>query len=206
MDLFEGIIRNTDERGLSIFVFLFSFLEYVLPVVPGDLSLAFGIFMAVYGGYSISLIFGSSIAGGTLGALTVLLLGRYINSKYNQEKLGGLLDRFYNDSRDKLERAIGLVNRYGFLIIAVNRFVPVLRGPIVLASGYCRVSFIKALSGAILSAALFNTMITLVSITIGKNFDSLKSFLSYYFEGAILLVLFVFISYKIISHLCRRRI
>jgi membrane protein DedA with SNARE-associated domain len=206
MDFFEEIIRNTDERGLTVFVFLFSFLEYVLPMVPGDLSLAFGIFMAVYGGYSISLIFASSIVGGTLGALSVLLLGRYIRKKYDTNKLGDLLGRFYRDSYGKLERGIELVNRYGFLIIAINRFIPVLRGPIVLAAGYSRVSLVVSLSGAIISAILFNAMITAVSIIVGRNFDAIKGFLSYYFEGVILLVLCVFISYKIISHLRRRRI
>lgn len=205
MGYLESIITHTDEMKLNLFVFLFALIEYLLPVVPGDLALAFGVFMGVYGGYSISLIFCSSIIGGTAGAIMVLLIGRYINSRFDQSRLADLLQRYYADSKEKIDRAIELIKKYGFLIILVNRFIPVLRGPIVFAAGYSRVNFVKAVLSVFLSAFLFNMAITIVSVAVGRNFEMLKSFISYYFEGAILLVILIVLLYKFKCCFVRRR-
>ncbi len=206
MEFFEGIIRNTSEIELNILVFVFSFLEYLIPIVPGDLALAFGIFMAVYGGYSPALIFTTSIIGGTIGATLSLLIGRYIYQKYNSKKLGNLFKKIITNSEEKINDAINLIKKYGIAIIIANRFIPVLRGPIILAAGYSGVNFLMALFSAFLSALLFNIIITIVSITVGKNFELIKSFLSLYFEGFIILVIVLFISYKILTGFVRRKI
>ncbi len=205
MEIFEKIIRNTDESGLNLFVFLFAFLEYLLPVVPGDLALAFGVFMGIYGGYSIGLIFCSSIVGGAIGAITTLLLGRYINSRFNDSRLSEFSQRYIAGSKERINRAIELIRKYGFVIIAANRFIPVLRGPVVFAAGYSRVNIYKAATASIISAILFNLAITTVSIIVGKNFDLIKSFISCYFEGFILLVIIVVLLYKTAVYLRRRR-
>lgn len=205
MEIFERLIQNTSEYELNLIVFLFSFLEYLLPVVPGDIALAFGVFMAVYGGHSAAIIFGTSTAGGTMGALVSLMLGAFVSRKYDQSKLLRFLEKFTANSEDKLHRATELINRYGLLIIITNRFIPVLRGPIVFAAGYSGVSLIKALSGAVISALLFNLVITAVSFLAGKNFEIIKSFLSYYFQGFIILVIILFITYKLITRFAGRK-
>ncbi len=204
--MFEEILRNTSESELNLFVFLFSFLEYLLPVVPGDLALAFGVFMAVYGGYSPLLIFTTSIAGGTAGALVSLLAGLFVSRRYNSEKLGHFLKKNFADSDEKIRKATDLINRYGLPIIILNRFIPVLRGPIVFAAGYSGVSIPKALSGAVCSAFLFNLVITGVAFAAGRNFESLKSFLSLYFEVFIILVIIVFVFYKVVRGFKRRKL
>jgi len=205
VEIFEKFIQNTSEYELNLFVFLFSFLEYIIPVVPGDLALAFGVFMAVYEGYSATLIYISSIAGGTIGALVSILIGSFIRKKYDQSRLSGLLKRFIAHSDDKIQKAIELLTRYGLLIIIANRFIPILRGPIVFAAGYSGINLTKAISGAIISALLFNMMITTVSFFTGNNFELIKSFLSNYFRGFIILVIVVFIIYKTLTEIFRRR-
>jgi membrane protein DedA with SNARE-associated domain len=205
VDIFERIISHTGELELNLLVLLFSFLEYLFPIVPGDLSLAFGIFMGIYGGYSILIIFGSSILGGALGATTTLLIGRFIYKKYDQTKLTTLLNKYSSNSEEKIEKALTLINRYGLWIIILNRFIPVLRGPIVFVAGYSKVGFLKSLIGAIISAILFNLMITAISFVTGKNFEHLNSFLSYYFEGFIILAIIGFIIYKIVVGIKRRK-
>ncbi|MGB9601125.1 MAG: DedA family protein, partial [Myxococcota bacterium] len=178
----------------------------LFPVVPGDLSLAFGIFMGIYGGYSIGFIFGSSIIGGALGATTTLLLGMFINGRYNQSRLTATLNRYISNSEEKMEKAMTLINKYGLLIIIANRFIPLLRGPIVFVAGYSRIGLLKAITGAILSAILFNLMITAISIVAGRNFELIRTFLSYYFEGFIILVIIAFIIYKLIFSIRRRKV
>ncbi|MCX7958717.1 MAG: VTT domain-containing protein [Deltaproteobacteria bacterium] len=172
--------------------------------MPGDFALAFGVFMAVYGGYSTPLIFASSIAGGCAGAITSLLIGSYINRKYDSVKLGNILKKLIADSDEKIKKATDMINKYGLLIIILNRFIPVLRGPIVFAAGYSRVNFFKALIGAVISAFLFNISITIVAFIAGRNFETIKSFLSIYFEAFIILVIIIFVIYKIISGFKRR--
>lgn len=202
--MFEQILKDTSEVELNIFVFIFSLLEYLIPIVPGDFALAFGVFMAVYGGYSTILIFATSIAGGTLGALTSLLIGVLVYKKYDTEKLGELLKKIFADSDERISKATSLIKKYGLLIIIINRFIPVLRGPIVFVAGYSGVNIFKALFGAVCSAFLFNLVITGVAVMVGKNFESIKSFLSLYFQIFIILVIASFVLYKIISNFKRR--
>lgn len=205
MEFFEEIIKNTSEAELNLIVFIFAMLEYILPIVPGDLALAFGIFMAIYGGYSPIFIFLTSIAGGALGAIISLLIGLFVSQKFDSDNLSSLLKGIIAGSEEKIKKAIKLINRYGLFIIIVNRFIPVLRGPIVFAAGYCRVNLAKAFSGALISAILFNLMITVASLLIGRNFDALKSFLSTYFESLIIVVIIAFLVYKAITRIRRRR-
>lgn len=205
MEFFEKIITHTDEIELNLFVFLFALLEYLFPVVPGDLALAFGVFMGLYGGYSIGLIFFSSLIGGVIGAVTVLLMGRYVNERFDQSRLVDFIQKYYVSSRQKIEKAVGLITRYGFLIVLANRFIPVLRGPIIFAAGYSRINFIRAVLGVLLSASLFNLTITIISVAAGRNFEIIRSFISYYFEGFILLVILIVLLYKSIGCLIRRR-
>ncbi|MCX7944388.1 MAG: VTT domain-containing protein [Deltaproteobacteria bacterium] len=205
MAVLEYVIKNTSEAELNIVIFLFSFLEYLLPIVPGDLALAFGIFMSVYGGYSTPLVFMTSIAGGTTGAVSAILIGRYVNKRYNSQKLIKLLKNVIANSDEKVTMAIELINKYGLLIIIMNRFIPVLRGPIVFAAGYSGVSLFKAISGSVLSAVLFNITIATVAFLAGKNFEKIKAFLSIYFKAFIILVIITFVVYKITAYYKRSR-
>ncbi len=111
-------------------VLLLAWLEYVFPPVPGDSTMLFGFFLAATGALSMTAVTGAALCGSVLGALTAYALGARLGRSYFFLKSAW--------ARDELARVEGWFGRFGPRLLAINRFIPGLRGFFLYAAGIGR--------------------------------------------------------------------
>jgi len=103
--------------------------ENLLPPIPGDVLIVFAGYLVAVGTLDGWVVVVLATIGGTAGCRTMVALGRRIE--------GAIMapDRFRWIPKQRLRRAIGWVNRYGFGVVLANRFLSGLRSVISIATG-----------------------------------------------------------------------
>ena len=98
-------------------IFGISYLENVIPPVPGDMIIVFGGYMAGLGLLNPWAVVGLSTLGGILGFMTMFAIGVRVGT--------GLLDpdRFKWLPKEKILVVKSKLERCGFRLVAANRFL-----------------------------------------------------------------------------------
>ncbi len=73
--------------------------------------------------------------------------------------------------KDILEKALGYLHRNGTLTIFITRFTPMIRGPVYLAVGVCRIPFLKFLKIDALASCIHIPLVLLIGRIVGKYFS-----------------------------------
>jgi membrane protein DedA with SNARE-associated domain len=166
-------------------LFLFSFIENVFPPSPSDIVVVIGGSLISTGviGFIPTLIITS--IGSVTGFMTLFYLGSIIDKKIIHS---GRL-RFI--SVKGVDKAEAWFNKYGYTIIAINRFLPGTRSVISLFAGMSKLNFKKTILLATLSALLWNSIIIYLGMIFGNNVERVDYYLSQYQNIAIALTVLV---------------
>ena len=129
-----------------LFLFGSALLEYVIPPYWGDLFLLLGFFWALQGNLSPVPVFLVGVVGGSVGAAAAYGIGR-------RHGLGVARRIVRLGRRAKIDggRVDGMLERFGTPILAVNRFLPVLRGLMLYGAGALRLPFGRSMAHTFLS-------------------------------------------------------
>ena len=117
--------------GILIYLFLglSAFVENIFPPIPGDTITAFGALLVGIGGLSFFGVYFSTTLGSLLGFLFLFQLGAFLGRRFFIKKN----IRFF--SQKDILRAEKWFGKYGYLIIALNRFFPGIRSAIAVVGG-----------------------------------------------------------------------
>lgn len=143
-------------------VFLGGFGEYVLPVLPGDTVVVGGAVLVTAFGWSLPAMFVVVVASNIAGAYATYLLGEKLRTS-------GRLDTLAPPRRAALDAVLGLVDRYGLVVIALNRFFPGIRSAFFVAAGAAGLPLGRVLALAALGGALWNALLIGIGVLAGKN-------------------------------------
>ena len=154
MEPFLGYFDGIPPVVLYALIFAASYLEGLLPVVPGDLATAFFAFLAARAGGHFSPTMVAVVTGSVTGALTLWYLGLRLGADW----LARTTDRLgFHRAGDGMETAEGKVEeayrRYGWIALLVARMVPGVRAVVPAAAGALRIPFWEV--AAILTAVSF---------------------------------------------------
>lgn len=157
-------------------------LEYLFPPLPGDTIALFGIVLAATAGYSMIWVYVSLNVGALVGGMTVYGIGRWIGAHREQRT-----PRFLRSQqmRHALDSAISGFERHGSIYLALNRFIPAMRGVFFLAAGIARVPAWKVAMFGLLGAMLWNALMLALGWIAGANFERLQSWVSTYTYAAL---------------------
>ncbi|MDA0713132.1 MAG: VTT domain-containing protein [bacterium] len=111
-------------------LFFAAFIEYPLPMFPGDTIMIAGGFFAARGAISIYSVFFMLVLGSICGSISCWYLGKIaLNYKWSKKF-------FYFFVTDRQLQRIGTwYKKYGAWILAINRFIPGVRSAFMFASG-----------------------------------------------------------------------
>lgn len=168
------LAENNNPLGLLI-LGASALIEYLFPPFPGDTVVLFGAFLAMRYGWSIILVFLSTLAGSIVGAMIDLWIGRWLSRRYREGKW--LSDSRY---RQRLAKILTAFERHGPAYIAINRFLPGIRAFIFVAAGMAELPFKKVLFYTLISSLLWNGLILSVAYTVGANWDRLFALFQQY--------------------------
>jgi membrane protein DedA with SNARE-associated domain len=167
----EDLVKTLDALP-DILIYLslaFSaFVENIFPPIPGDTITAFGAFLVGTGRLNFAGVYLSTTFGSLLGFLSLFGIGGYLGRHF-------FLERDYRFFRAKdILKAEAWFLRYGYFLIALNRFFPGVRSAISLAAGISRLRTVWVAPTALLSCAVWNLVWIILGHTLGTHWDTVQ--------------------------------
>jgi membrane protein DedA with SNARE-associated domain len=192
MSAIEAILRESPLAGLAL-IALLAWLEYVFPPSPGDTTILLGFFLAGLGLLDGAGVAAAALLGSVAGALTAYRVGGRLGRAYFF-----LRSAWARDELDRLERALA---RHGARLLAVNRFLPGVRGLFLYAAGMGRLGWRPVLVHSTLSNVLWIALIAWVGAGLGSSWEDVRAVFRRYVWGIGVLVA----AYLVVSIVRRRR-
>jgi len=173
-------------QGLSpvwayVTLLIVAYGENVAPPIPGDMVVVFGGYLAGLGQLHLGIVIFLSTVGGALGFMTMFAVG---------VRLGEAIldpDRYRWLPRDGFETAQRWIRRYGYGVIAANRFLSGARSVISLTAGMAQMDTGRTLWWCTVSAFVWTGLISYAGYAVGDNWTLVVDYLRAY--GRIILTL-----------------
>jgi membrane protein DedA with SNARE-associated domain len=168
---FEYILRiltDMNDVWLYAVLFLSAVVENLFPPIPGDTITVFGAFLVGAGRLNFALVFILTTVGSATGFLLLYLFGAFLEREFFIEKDY----KFF--SAKSIIAAEEWFRKYGYYVVAANRFLPGIRSVISLASGISGLSPLKVFLYCNLSAAVWNFIWIYTGYTLGNNWEHVK--------------------------------
>jgi len=170
-----------------LLVAVIAWLEYVFPPAPGDSVMLLACFLAGAGSLPKSGTIAACLLGSVAGAFTAYWFGRRLGTSYFF-----LRSEWARHELERLERGFG---RFGARLLAVNRFLPGIRGVFLYGAGIGRVPFRDVALYATLSNVLWVMLIAWAGTSLGSSWEDVERiFRRYVWAIGILTAVYVVVS------------
>jgi len=155
-------------------VLVIAYGENVLPPIPGDMVVVFGGYLAGKTALSLPGVIALSTIGGAAGFMTMFYLGRRIG--------GAIRDphRYRWLPKDQIATGERWLSKWGYGLIAANRFLAGTRSVISLVAGMAHLPTRPVLLASSLSAAVWCGLIAWLGFVIGDNWEVAGEYLAVY--------------------------
>ncbi|MBN1103791.1 MAG: DedA family protein [Deltaproteobacteria bacterium] len=204
---FLSFLDSLPELPTYFFLGLSAYVENIFPPIPGDTITAFGAFMVGMGKLGFFGVYISTTLGSLLGFLSLFWLGGIFGRRFFMER-----DYRFFRAGDIL-KAEQWFGRYGYLLIAMNRFLPGVRSAVSLAGGLSRLRPAWVALLAFLSCAVWNLIWITMGYLLGSNWQTIDARMSALlmkynlavFALFVLIVLFVLVMRLVVRHRSGKR-
>jgi len=165
--------------------------ENVAPPIPGDMVVVFGGYLAGIGHLHLGVVVLLSTVGGTLGFMTMYLIGYRLGER--------LLDpgRYEWLPRAGIEKARRWIRTYGYGVIAANRFLSGARSVIALTAGMAGLEARRTMWWCTVSAFVWCGLISYAGYEVGDNWQVVVEYLRAY--GRIILALLLLVAAVLVA-------
>jgi membrane protein DedA with SNARE-associated domain len=153
-------------------------LEYVFPPFPGDTVTLLGGVLSQRAGWPLPLTLAAVTAGSVAGAMLNYELGAWLGRATPTTWLHRRLQS--PSMKPKVDALCARFSKHGAIYIALNRFLPGVRGIFFLVAGLARLPRAAVALWAAASALAWNLMIVLAGLWIGFELDRLIGFVQRY--------------------------
>jgi membrane protein DedA with SNARE-associated domain len=157
--------------GIILLVMIFSFLEVVIPLIPGYTVLVLGSSVAAAAGIAPVWPIISSSVGTWFASLICYNLGNRLGERLlEMPRFARLLD---SQTFFKIKRWFG---RYGNWVLLVSRLLPIARSGIVLAAGILKYEKRRAMAALTVSIVFTATLYVIIGYWVGSRWRELYRF------------------------------
>lgn len=171
--------------------------ENLFPPAPCDSILIFTGSLVSFGTIGFIPLLLSSTAGSVVGFLIMFYVGRNLQTiVYKKEKLKFI-------SKNRIKKVQGWFNKYGYWIIAVNRFLTGTRAVISVFAGMSKLDPIKTTLLCALGSLIWNSILISLGLIFADNLEEIFRYLELY--GIIILPIILFVALVIIIYSLRKR-
>ena len=178
---------------IYISLFAFAYIENVFPPSPSDLVVVIGGSLVGTGTLSFIPTLIITTIGSVLGFMTLFFIGWMLDKKVIKS---GKLKFISVEAVLKVE---AWFNKYGYWVIAINRFLPGTRSVVSFFAGMSRLNIKRTVILSTISAFLWNFLIIYLGMLFGENVDVVDRYLETYSNivvvFTIILVLFFVVRY-----------
>ena len=182
-----------------LIILVIAYGENVLPPIPGDLVIVFGGYLVGLGQIDFFLVVLLATLGGVAGFMTMYAIGA---------RLGRAIldpDRYRWLPKQYIFKAQAWMKRWGYGVVAANRFLSGARSVISLTVGMAHMHAGRTAAYATLSAAVWTVLITLAGYVVGENWEVVSVYLQRYGQVVLALILLVIAIQIVRSYRARKK-
>jgi len=172
MDIFLNYLQSLPDVLLYLLLGVSAYVENIFPPIPGDTITAFGAFLVGIGRLNFFGVYISTTLGSLLGFLSLFWVGTYLGRRFFIEK-----DYRFLKAKDII-KAEEWFRRYGYFLIALNRFLPGIRSAISVAGGISNLEGIKVSILAFISCSVWNLIWILSGYVLGSHWETVRARMS----------------------------
>ncbi|RMH64557.1 MAG: DedA family protein [Calditrichaeota bacterium] len=186
LEWIQQLVGHVEPAAAYGLLFLSAFVENVFPPVPGDTVTIIGAYLITTGKLSFYGVWVSTTLGSVLGFFVMYLIGARMGDAFlKKEKVA----RFFHP--DQIIKTEIWFDRYGYWIIAANRFLSGTRSVISLFAGIFRLKWLPVLLLATVSAFIWNGLLMLAGYWLGANWPVILDYIADYNQVVIALTVLV---------------
>ena len=184
IDFIENIINTVGYAGIVIMMCL----ENIFPPIPSEIIMPAAGFATRQGKLTLPGVILAGTIGAEIGALVMYTIG----NRVGEEKAKEWADRhgrWLGVSAKDIEKGNRWLDKYGLLAVFLGRLTPGLRALISLPAGIAGVNLPGFIIVSTLSAALWSSLLAYAGSYLGKNYETVSTYLdpiSYLFIGGII--------------------
>ena len=176
-DLVDWIFTLAPLKIYAIFAFI-SYLENVVPPIPGDILVAFGGYLAAEQIVSFNgLLFVTTIAS-VVGFMNMYAIGYYFGDKIERERKNFWLMRFVDVKY--FDRGKRWMHRWGQGVIIANRFLAGTRSVISITAGLTKTRIYSTVISSTISSLLWNLVLLGLGWLVHENWQVIGHYLNLY--------------------------
>ncbi len=155
-------------------LFISSFLENILPPLPGDTVTVFGAYLIGTGRLDFWITYISTTLGSVFGFMIYFFAGRILGRKFFAGEYKYLPDP---KNIKKIEQ---WYHKYGYGIIIANRFLSGLRSIISIFAGVSRLNIWIILLCTTISCLIWNGLLIKLGMLVGENWNVIIEYIKKY--------------------------
>ena len=178
--------------NLYLFFFAISYLENIMPPVPGDVLIVFTGYLAAQGLINLYLIWGLTVFASVVGFMSIYCVGRKLEQQISANRHDHFFLKFIN--YEYLNVAKSWMSKYGQLVILGNRFLAGTRSVISLTAGITDLNLSKTIVNSLISSALWNALLIALGWLLKENWIMIGEYLSTYGRVVLIVVILLVIS------------
>lgn len=192
LDYIVNILSTVPWYWVLVSAFAITTLENLFPPSPSDTVLVFiGTLIGIGVVSFVPLLLTASL-GSIFGFAIMFYLGKYFGDRIVQSK------RFSFINEKKMEKPSRWLNKYGYYIIIINRFLSGTRGIISFVAGFAEMRPSLSILYAGISAIVWNAILIYTGVLLGSNWRIANIYLKKY--GQIILPIVIGIIILIIIY------
>jgi membrane protein DedA with SNARE-associated domain len=177
-----------DPIWIYFFIILITFVENVFPPIPGDVLLLFCGYLSGVGQTNWIALMVFAYIGSIVGYMLLHAIGRALDQHLIQSRKWRWLPYKSIETVDRL------FDRWGPIIIIINRFLMGLRSAIAVFSGLARVKPGITFLCASISVLIWNAMLILSGKWLGENWQAVLHVLQQYQRVLIIVIAVVVVA------------
>ena len=174
MEEIVSTLSRVDVLWIYLAVFGIAYIENLFPPFPSDVIVVFAGSLLAIGKGSAILTLGLATAGSTLGFMSMYWVG----DKFGDRWLETGRIRFI--SVDAVHRVQDWFNRYGYWVVAANRFLAGTRAVISFGAGVAEMNLPRTTLLSAVSALAWNSILIYMGYLVGDNWRVIGDYLSTY--------------------------
>lgn len=172
VDTFLNYLYSLPDHFIYLLLGVSAFVENICPPIPGDTITAFGAFLVGVGRLDFYGVYVSTTLGSLLGFMSLFWIGSYLGRRF-------FIERDYRFFKaEDIIKTEEWYRKYGYFLIAFNRFLPGIRSVISVAGGISRLKPIWVAILALLSCAVWNLIWIFMGYVLGTNWETVKTKMS----------------------------
>lgn len=191
-------LRQLSPFWVYVVLFIAAYVENIAPPVPGDTVTVFGAYLAGIGVINFWEGWILTNLGSIAGFYTMFRIGKWLGNKFLKRK------NWWFFKIEHYEKVSHWFQKYGYGVIAANRFLSGARSIIALSAGISEMKDIPVLAFSAISAIVWNGAIMYAGMQLGTNWNSILQSISRYNKIIFSTVILMIIVWALYQYLKRK--